>query len=81
MTNDPQWIPVSERLPEHMVDVLVAIKWMEKPAKAHYNEGGKCWVESLEYAELRGDGWLNDYIPASEVTHWMPLPAMPEISN
>jgi hypothetical protein len=72
-----QWIPVAERLPEDRVDVLIIIKCEEQPTMAHYNVLHKSWFESVEHSQVSGDAWLDNEISASEVTHWMPLPAAP----
>ena len=63
----PRWIPVTERLPENTVDVLVF-----RP-KMKIEIGISCRIndEWLRYGkDLHG----NDVI-----THWMPLPEPPEV--
>ena len=65
----PQWIPVSERLPNHD-----AGKWSD-PVIALSDIG---LVFRLSYC----GGWqrTGDFMStgSSKVTHWMPLPAPPE---
>lgn len=65
----PRWIPVEERLPEHLSSVLV-----------HSKDGGIfCW----EYFDSSptDECWIDDYFnvfPYEAVTHWMPLPEPPK---
>ena len=60
----PQWIPVSERLPQEMKPVL-AWYW-----DGHFAEcarwTGRRWETTWEFEDLMG------------VTHWMPLPEPPK---
>lgn len=70
---EPQWIPVSERLPEEKQDVLLAFK---------HNMVVGFWEDILDNGEPAwyansGDGWMtgtesvdSDGIPIA----WMPLP-------
>jgi hypothetical protein len=60
----PVWIPVSERLPEEDVDVLVMTNYGMHVADL--DEDG-LWNAS------HGDSWQ-----FPEPTHWMPLPEPPE---
>lgn len=58
-----QWIPVSERLPEHCVSVLAYNgynRFMD-----FYDEGFECWCSEIAEVPIR-------------VTHWMPLPELPK---
>lgn len=69
-----RWIPVEERLPEmgEMVLAIACGKPMETVTLIH----------SLEMATLYNDGWFLETWPGWEhatVTHWMPLPARPEV--
>ena len=58
------WIPVTQRLPELYDDVLVAIAGIERPTVAWRQKDGT---------------WSDRVLPnMSQVTHWMPLPALPE---
>ena len=63
----PQWIPVTERLPEERVEVLV---W------------SRCgFHETAVYLGIPGKWritWNHDLLEEGTVTHWMPLPKPPE---
>ena len=63
----PRWIPVTERLPEVDVPVLVI--------------GENCYNQKVVVVRHLTDfGWYDendDYLMAF-VTHWMPLPALPK---
>lgn len=61
-----EWISVNDRLPEHMLDVLVSNskdKWVVAGYLNHSNEWYNCFDESGV-----------SIIP----THWMPLPEAPK---
>ena len=63
-TMDNTWIPCSERLPKDEESVLT------------YKNG---IIEVQEY-EKRRNGWVSGgwFWSAATVTHWMPLPELPE---
>ena len=66
-----EWIPVTERLPETGVDVLVMFPHNMAVASRDMGE----WVVNS------GDGWCTDVNLSDdekEPTHWMPLPAPPK---
>lgn len=69
----PEWIPVSERLPEpeKMVLLTVSGKFKNIP-----------FVDAYELGEFDTDeGWILEMWPEwkdPKVTHWMPLPELPE---
>ena len=66
----PEWIPVTERLPEDRSDVLVVAYWHER-----WNVYmGWCAPERAEWSVHDGIGDRDDVA----VTHWMPLPEPPE---
>lgn len=58
----PKWIPVSERLPEKLKEVIT------------YR--GECGT-SIEYTYGDG-AWFFDDEMVDDVTHWMPLPTPPK---
>lgn len=61
-----QWISVEERLPEHEDRVLVACRT-------------KKGAQSINLA-YHSDGFWHGQGSMSGVTHWMPLPDLPEVS-
>jgi hypothetical protein len=67
-----EWIPVSERLPEEGVDVLVFTK--EGKFDSRPNRHVASFDEDGEWYPSHGDGYM---FPV--VTHWMPLPEPPEV--
>lgn len=68
-----RWIPVSERLPEKFVEVIVAFKETSLPSTGQYtasehDHDGWCFPsENRDWSTLE---WPT-------VTHWMPLPDHP----
>lgn len=58
------WIPVSERLPDHDMDVLLVVR-----------EGGG--IDTDSYYKMREESGGFSYYQKS-VTHWQPLPASPQ---
>ena len=60
-----RWIPVSERLPEDLQSIIV----FTKDRKTYI-------IRFLELYGREGFGSLSDI-----VTHWMPLPVLPESPN
>ena len=70
----PKWISVKERLPEDCKDVLV---WA-----VYHEEYGRSWALREVDAYCKDVGWENTADPdVREVTHWMPLPKAPEVSE
>jgi hypothetical protein len=65
---DRRWIPVSERLPEELKNVLICGDGIE-PSMSYYDGDYKRWSKNDEY-------WWEE---EKEVTHWMPLPFPPEV--
>ena len=67
-----RWIPVTERLPEDNVDVLVRRKTDcgMRSVAAYRSSGRDCWTIT--------DGDYSEFYDHS-VTHWMPLPEPPEV--
>ena len=67
----PEWIPVSERLPDD--DVLCVV----------FGEKGVVNNQFKYYKQLHINGYFDSVVDGcalelTEVTHWMPLPAAPE---
>jgi hypothetical protein len=65
----PQWIPVSERLPEdYDMVILTDSDWVTFG----------CWSAGCGYWNVREDAEANGPRPLERFTHWMPLPEPPE---
>lgn len=62
------WIPVSERLPKDDASVL---------AVALIQSGDKNWREVRLLSYIPSMGWGSGY-RTYKVTHWQPLPPLPE---
>jgi hypothetical protein len=62
IATEPDWIPVTERLPMTTADVLVSVQGQPERFVAWLERGR--WACSVTNNRLR-------------VTHWMPLPAPP----
>ena len=71
--DEPGWISVEERWPDHLSDVLVAYK-CGKYVRLGVGEFDGTTVndEGLTIPYFKGIGGF-------EVTHWMPLPEPPEV--
>lgn len=69
----PEWISVSERLPEPEKMVLLIVSGKVKNIS---------FVDAYELGEFDTDeGWILEMWPERKdpkVTHWMPLPELPE---
>ena len=73
LRNPPRWIPVSERLPEEGVRVLVCnIYGGSLP-----NQGDTGYV--VDNGVMEGEEWCIPDDLFFHVTHWMPLPEPPEV--
>ncbi len=67
--NETKWIHVCEGMPEENEPVLTCFRTKQGL--------GVPTIRSLVHG-----GWLNEYgimCPYKNVTHWMPLPDMPEV--
>ena len=68
--DNKKWIPVTERLPESGVKVLISCREYDEPAIG--------WYESdPEYSVWYGEHDLSQRRDLF-VTHWMPLPELPK---
>lgn len=72
ISNKPRWIPVTERLPEYMENVLVTDGVFS----------GMGWRDYYDChgTKPREDYWIAPSTNVNElcITHWMPLPQPPE---
>ena len=62
-----KWIPVSERLPEEWVDVLVLSRYGFCEVAVYLGIPGKWRIT-----------WNHDLFEVDSITHWMPLPETPK---
>ena len=62
-----EWIPVTERLPEHDGRYLCNVKY--------FSFQGSFYQAILEYDK---HGFQEGHIYTDDVTHWMPLPTPPK---
>ena len=69
------WIPVGERLPEEFTPVLAFSKDNDKPVTAILAAG--FWWSNVDDAGF----WSSNVDWALNVTHWMPLPELPEVKE
>ena len=70
----PQWIPVTERLPEKQADVLIYFGGKYKNMATGFWHGEEK-MNAVYWCAYTDDGFYTDcdYKP----THWMPLPKAP----
>lgn len=69
LASKPWWIPVTERLPEHLASVIV-----------HRKDGGIFMWEYFDTPQT-DECWIDDSMNIYsfyDVTHWMPLPQPPK---
>ena len=72
----PQWISVTERLPDNkehdwvLAQVVEDNGYMHIPKVMEYRQSKNDWFEETY-------GWLSEHNGAFTVTHWMPLPPEP----
>ena len=66
------WIPISERLPEHRGNVLV---YCGDTTLGWYSPVGR-WT--ILYWDAGIPKNIEDALSPPQITHWMPLPASPE---
>lgn len=78
-----QWVPVTERLPEPEVEVLLVAKgWGNKMlyiGYLHPIKPEKSWLTGIESKGSEWAIWGWSYLREPIVTHWMPLPKAPEV--
>ena len=65
-----RWIPVEETMPQHFVDVLILLERGRgtEQVRGYHSGTLSCWAVDI---------YLHH---ESNVTHWQPLPAMPDES-
>lgn len=65
-----EWISVKDRLPEHCQEVIV---YWNNFASRNYEVHAATYNADFEYFYIHKAG-----LAVKDVTHWMPLPKMPE---
>ena len=65
----PQWIPVSERLPDRQMLAMVAI---------NHVAGGSIWAKTVGFCEYNAQTMTFNADIGEIVTHRMPLPETPK---
>lgn len=65
-----EWISVNDRMPEQK---LVVLGYCQKTKKAFV---GYCWDGEKYWKHIGASG--AEYSVRSKVTHWMPIPELPE---
>ena len=68
----PAWIPVTERLPEMLVNVIVT-------DGKHVGMAWRDWYED-RVTKMQNEYWCapNSEVNEEHITHWMPLPEPPK---
>ena len=75
-----EWISVKDRLPDNkerdwvLAQVVEDNGFMHIPKVMEYRQQRNDWFEETY-------GWLSEHNGAFTVTHWMPLPPVPEVKN
>ena len=75
-----EWISVKDRLPDNkehdwvLAQVVEDNGFMHIPKVMEYRQQKNDWFEETY-------GWLSEHNGAFTVTHWMPLPPVPEVKN
>ena len=75
-----EWISVKDRLPDNkerdwvLAQVVDDNGFMHIPKVMEYRQQRNDWFEETY-------GWLSEHNGAFTVTHWMPLPPVPEVKN
>lgn len=72
-----RWIPVSERLPEDGVEVLIAAESVFEP---HYHIWKAYHVSHIPQWTTDNDLYYH-HTNYKSITHWMPLPEAPEVQE
>ena len=79
------WISVEERLPERSGLYLVMAKWPafedEVMSIVNYDEDAEAFGEWQEQFDRDTLGSLGSEFYSVDVTHWMPLPDLPEVEE
>lgn len=79
---EPKWIPVSDRLPEAGVVVMVEVEYLEFSSSENPGLVNKRTIDLGEFVDGSGGGRIETFAgPHGEtpdnITHWMPLPEPP----
>ena len=70
-----EWIKCSDRLPNKDQKVLFYVLDREKMYAGYFTKDHRCCsLPSEKFVENLGDWWFDE----ETITHWMPLPKLPE---
>jgi hypothetical protein len=84
------WIPVSERLPDRNVDVIVYNELRKEVQTGRYNDARRItenvssprsWFAGGNFYTNLTDESNPFMLPFSAITHWMPYPNPPEVQE
>jgi hypothetical protein len=84
------WIPVSERLPDRNVDVIVYNELRKEVQTGRYNDARRItenvrlpcsWFAGGNFYTNLTDEPNPFMLPFSAITHWMPYPNPPEVQE
>lgn len=70
-----KWIKCSERLPDKNISVLIFVPSYKEVHTAEFCDWGTCSDWHISFGK---HAFEELSIPQNEVTHWQPLPKIPE---
>lgn len=79
LARQQQWIPVSEKLPEHTNTVLISHDFRTEGVLCRHCNGSFVWIAWWDGKNWRrSDGLSDDPVLHANITHWQPLPNPPQ---